>query len=87
MSELEQKLTLCLDPVRAPESVWYRVEAELFPPAPRRRSILRPALGVLMAVLICAGAWSIGSRTSSSLPAKASTVRANNGHACVVCHG
>lgn len=86
MSDLEQELTLCLDPVRAPESVWCRVEAELFPlPAPPR-SMLRPALCVMMALLICAAAWSIGNRTSSATRSKASAVPVSSGHACIVCH-
>jgi hypothetical protein len=87
MSELDRELTLCLEPVRAPESVWYRVEAELFPAPRRPRSILRPALGLLMAAVICVVAWSIGSRTPPVRPSKASALPDNSRHACMVCHG
>jgi hypothetical protein len=61
----ERLLTSCLEPVRAPESLWYRVEAELFPAPSPPRSILRLALSLLLAVVVCAAAWSIGRRTPS----------------------
>ena len=86
MSELEQELTACLEPVRAPASVWYRVEAELFPAPSPGRSVLRPALGVVLALLICAAAWSIGNRTTTSPRAKVSSTPVNAAHACLVCH-
>jgi hypothetical protein len=87
MSELEQELTLCLDQVRAPKSVWCRVEAELFQAPSRRRPVLRPALGLLTIILMCVAAWSIGTRTSPVVPSKASSLPDNSRHACIVCHG
>jgi hypothetical protein len=65
MSDLACELASCLEPVRAPESLWYRVEAGLFPGPSPPRSMLRPALCLLLAIMVCATAWSVGRRTRS----------------------
>ena len=62
MSELERRLAACLEPVRAPESLWYRVAAEIFPAPSPPPSLWRPGLVLAMAILICTAAWSVAHR-------------------------
>ena len=96
MSELDRQLFTCLEPVRAPESVWYRVEAELFPAPVPPRSLLRPALAVLLAIFLCAATWTVGQRSaaehqaavpSAKARSKPPSVREDSRHNCIVCHG
>ena len=86
-SDLERELASGLGPVRPPESLWYRVDAELAAASERRR---RPmprvllAFGVLVVAMISVGWYLDG-------PAPRAAVRPVQGnqtqHACVVCHG
>ena len=99
-SDLERVLVDHLQPVRAPESLWYRVEAELRAPRPARGialSRLALVFGLLLVSAVSVG-WYLdrpGERPNSLVvqqPRAAEIQRAqpaqgSRQHACVVCHG
>ena len=90
MNPLERELTACLEPVRAPESVWYRVSAQLdTPPRPHRS----PWIAGLVAAAACvAGAWFLPRPAARPVAGAASDVRAVGApatvkqQACGMCH-
>ena len=83
VSDLERNLASSLEPVRAPESLWYRVDAELSAPRPERGfSLSRLALAcALVLVSVVSAGWYFD-RPS---PTRATPVTRGQ-HTCVVCH-
>jgi hypothetical protein len=53
----ERELTAVLEPVQAPASLWYRVEAALDKPAGPSPRTPRLALALLLVLVLVAGAW------------------------------
>lgn len=96
-NDLERELASCLEPVRAPESLWYRVNAELSVPRPvRGYSLPRLALafGLLLVATVSVG-WYFDGRGRELRPVPQGAHRLEVGrapspgtgqHACVVCH-
>lgn len=82
-NDLERELVSCLEPLRAPASLWYRVDAELSAARPARgHSLPRLALvfGLLLVSAVAAG-WYFDRPTATR-----STPATRSQHACVVCH-
>src|SRR5690242_15626956 len=53
----ERELISVLEPVTAPASLWYRVDAALDRPAPRRRRAPRLAFALLLIVAAAGAGW------------------------------
>ena len=70
-NEMQRELASCLEPVCAPASLWYRVDAELTAPPARGRSIPRLALvaGLLLVAAVAAGWYFDGRGGALALPA------------------
>ena len=82
---MERELASSLEPVRAPESLWYRVDAELRTPLPAPgRSLPRLAFvfSLLLVAAVSAG-WYFERPVSAVQPAPS---RAAGQHACIACH-
>jgi hypothetical protein len=86
-SALERALADGLEPVRAPASLWYRVDAELAGPRRARWGMSRLALafGVLLVAVVSVG-WYLERpvQPGSANPRPAQISRGE--HACVLCH-
>jgi hypothetical protein len=87
-STLEQYLSASLEPVCAPASLWYRVDAELAgrPPVARRRMPrLALAFGVVLVALVSVG-WYID-RPMPTGPSRTPSIQLSRGeHSCSLCH-
>jgi len=84
-NHMQRELASFLEPVRAPESLWYRVDAELRAPrsAPRRSL---PRLALVFSLLLVAGVsagWYFERPVSAVQPTPS---RAAGQHACIACH-
>ncbi len=83
MSEMKQALADALQPASAPESLWYRVDAELArAPTPRRGM---PRLALAFAVLLVA-VVSVGWYLDKPAPAVQPAQIVRGEHACALCH-
>jgi hypothetical protein len=87
-SNMEQILANALEPVHAPASLWYRVDAELRErnPEPRRTlARLGLAFGVMLVAVVSVG-WYFDRPTQQIAPVNrpAQVVRSHN--SCVMCH-
>ena len=85
---LDSVLTEALEPVRAPESLWYRVDAQI---AARRRvprrtmSRLALAFGVLLVGVVSVG-WYLDRPSPQTSPTVRPTQISRGEHSCVMCH-
>jgi len=74
--------------VRAPESLWYRVDAELAGPRPvarRRMPRLALAFGMFLVALVSVG-WYLD-RPVPTAPSRTPPVQLSRGeHSCGLCH-
>jgi hypothetical protein len=96
-NDLERELASCLEPLRAPASLWYRVDSALEAPRPARwHSLPRLALafGLLLVATVSVG-WYFDGRGRELPPVPQGAHRVQVGrapapgssqHACVVCH-
>jgi hypothetical protein len=85
---LESVLTEALEPVRAPESLWYRVNADIAArrPAPRRSmSRLALAFGVMLVAVVSVG-WILDRPNPQVSPAARPMQISRGEHSCVLCH-
>jgi hypothetical protein len=85
---LEFALQEALEPVRAPESLWYRVDADISArrPAPRRTmSRLVLAFGVLTVAVVSMG-WYLDRPNPQVSPATRPMQISRGEHTCVMCH-
>jgi hypothetical protein len=87
-SNMEQILATALEPVHAPASLWYRVNAGLHDrklAPPRTVARLGLAFGVMLVAVVSVG-WYLDRPALQSAPANrpAQVVRSHN--SCVMCH-
>ena len=86
--ELEYALSEALEPARAPESLWYRVDRELTPrPAAPRHTMSRLVLafGMLVIAVISVG-WYLDRPVPQAAPAARPAQISRGEHSCVLCH-
>ena len=87
-SALERGLAEGLVPVRAPESLWYRVDAELAGRRPvARRGLPRLALAfAVMLVAVVSVGWYFDRPASPGTAGTRPAQIVRGGHSCGMCH-